>query len=224
MLEIEFEGNFEMLLEYIEKIIFKVVSDILALSDEEREELGLEKPEIERLEKIRPAFPKITYDEAIRILTLPFGSDISWENEQKLLEKFGRQPLFITHFPNPIYDYGKEIEVEKFFNMMPDPSNPARVFSADLILPFGGEAVGAAQRVYKLEELKWRLENSRMFQRLKKKGGSLEDFKWYFERVAEKSVPHSGCGFGIGRILKFLQGKEDIKQVVTFPSNQEVLI
>jgi len=224
MLEIEFAGNFEQLLEYVEKIIFKVVSDILSLSDEKRKEFGLGKQEIERLQKVKPVFPKITYDEAVRILALSFGSDISWRNEQKLLDKFEGQPLFITHFPNPLYDHGKEIEVEKFFNMMPDPLNPARVLSADLILPFGGEAVGAAQRVYRLEELKWRLENSKMFKRLQKKGGNLEDFKWYFERISEKSVPHAGCGFGLGRILKFLQGKKDIKQVVTFPSNQEVLI
>jgi len=140
------------------------------------------------------------------------------------VEKFGNQPLFITHYPNPLYDHGKEIEVEKFFNMIPDPKNPKYVLSADLILPIGGEAVGAAQRVHKFEELKWRLENSRMFKRLVKKGGSLDDFAWYLERVKEKSVPHSGCGFGIARILKFIKGEEDIKKVVTFPSNQENII
>jgi asparaginyl-tRNA synthetase len=108
--------------------------------------------------------------------------------------------------------------------MMPDPKNPKYVLSADLILPIGGEAVGAAQRVWRYEELKWRLENSRMFKRLVKKGGGLNDFAWYLERVKEKSVPHSGCGFGIARILKFIKGEEDIKKVVTFPSNQETII
>jgi aspartyl/asparaginyl-tRNA synthetase len=58
---------------------------------------------------------------AIEILNLPFGSDIHSKDEQKLVEKFGGQPLFITHYPNPLYDHGKEIEVEKFFNMIPDP-------------------------------------------------------------------------------------------------------
>ena len=91
-------------------------------------------------------------------------------------------------------------------------------------MPIGGEAVGVAQRVWKYEEIKWRLENSRMFKRLIKKGGGLDDFSWYLERVKEKSVPHSGCGFGIGRILKFIKGEEDIKKVVTFPSNQENII
>jgi aspartyl/asparaginyl-tRNA synthetase len=57
-----------------------------------------------------------------------------------------------------------------------------------------------------------------------KKGGSLDDFAWYLERVKEKSLPHSGCGFGIARILKFIRGEGDIKKVVTFPSNQESII
>jgi len=224
MLEIEFAGGFKELLSYIEKIIYKAIEDILKLPKKIKKELNLSKENIKRLKKVKPVFPKITYDETIKILKLPFGSDISKRNEQKLIEKFSEQPLFITHFPNPLYDHEKEIEVEKFFNMIPDPSNPARVLSADLILPFGGEAVGAAQRVHKFEELKWRLENSKMFKRLKKKGGGLEDFNWYLQRVKEKSLPHSGCGFGIARILKFIKGEENLKKVITFPSNQENII
>lgn len=224
MLEIEFAGDFTNLLDYIEKIIYRVIVDILSLPPETRKELKLNKGGMDRLAEVKPVFPKIIYRQAIEFLGLPFGSDISWKNEQKLIERFNGQPFFITHFPNPLYDHRKKIEVEKFFNMMPDPLNPARVLSADLILPFGGEAVGAAQRVHKLEKLKWRLENSKMFKRLKNKGGGLDDFSWYFHRIREKSVPHAGCGFGIGRILKFLQGAEDIKNVITFPSNQEIVI
>jgi asparaginyl-tRNA synthetase len=224
MLEIEFAGGFKELLRYIEKVIYNVVKDILSLPAKIKKELELGADSLKRLKKVKPVFPKITYEEAIQILNLPFGSDIHSKDEQKLVEKFGGQPIFITHYPNPLYDHGKEIEVEKFFNMIPDPKNPKYVLSADLILPIGGEAVGAAQRVWRYEELKWRLENSRMFKRLVKKGGSLDDFAWYLERVKEKSVPHSGCGFGIARILKFIRGEEDIKKVVAFPSNQETLI
>lgn len=224
MLEIEFAGNFKQLLRYIEKIIYKVIKDILKLTKKKKGELVLNKEDIERLKKVKPHFPKITYEKAIKILGKEFGQDISSKEEQKLVRKFDNQPLFITHFPNPLYDHGKEIEVEKFFNMSPDPENPKYVLSADLILPLGGEAVGAAQRVHKFDELKWRLENSRMFKRLVKKGGGWEDFEWYLERTKEKSVPHSGCGFGISRILKFIIGEKDIKKVVVFPSNQENII
>ncbi len=224
MLEIEFLGEFKKLLMYIEKIIYRVVTDFLQSPERVKRTLGIKRKEIERLGKLKPIFPKITYDEAIEILGLSYGSDISSKDEQRLVEKFRNQPLFITHFPNPLFDHRKEIEVEKFFNMIPDPKNPARVLSADLILPIGGEAVGAAQRVHKFEELKWRLKNSRMFKRLKAKGGELSDFNWYFQRIKEKSVPHSGCGFGIGRIMKFLTGEENIKRVITFPCNQVNII
>jgi asparaginyl-tRNA synthetase len=224
MLEIEFAGNFQKLLSYIEKVVYNVVKDILSLPAKMKKELGLSAESLKRLKKVKPVFPKITYEKAIKILNLPFGDDIKWRDEQRLLKEFGDHPLFITHYPNPLYDHGKEIEVEKFFNMIPDPENPKYVLSADLILPVSGEAVGAAQRVHKYEELKWRLENSRMFKRLVKKGGSLDDFAWYLERVKEKSVPHAGCGFGISRILKFIRGEEDIKKVVAFPSNQENII
>ena len=224
MLEIEFAGDFQKLLEYIEKIIYGVVKDILNLPQKIKKELKFGKRQVERLKKIRPVFPKITYDEAIKILDLPFGSDIFWKNEQKLMARFNNHPIFITHYPNPLWNHGEEIEVEKFFNMIPDPKNPARVLSADLILPFSGEAVGAAQRVHRFEELKWRLENSKMFKRLVKKGGGLDDFNWYLERVKTKTVPHAGCGFGIARILKFIKGEEDIKKAVAFPSNRENII
>ena len=183
MAEIEFAGNFKTLLSYIEKIIYRVVQDILKLPAKQQKELGFGKEDIKRLKTIKPVFPKITYKEATQTLGIPYGNDISNKEEQKLLAHFGGHPFFITHFPNPLFDHGKEIEVEKFFNMIPDPKNPERVLSSDLILPFGGESVGAAQRVHNPQELERRLKNSRMFKKLQKKGGGLEDFAWYMQRI-----------------------------------------
>jgi asparaginyl-tRNA synthetase len=224
LLEIEFRGEFKKLLKYIETTIYSVIKDILFLSTKEKKTMNIGKKDIKRLEKIKFPFPKITYNKAVEILKLPFGDDISPQNEQKLAKNFDSQPLFVTHFPNPLVNFGKEIEVDKFFNMMPDPTDKKKILSCDLILPFGGEAVGAAQRVHNPKELKWRLRNSKMFKRLQERGGKLSDFNWYFERITEKSVPHSGCGFGIGRILEFIKGKEDIREVTTFPLNQENII
>ena len=106
--------------------------------------------------------------------------------------------------------------------MVPDPKNPSRLLSVDLILPIGGEALGGAQRVEKFEDFKSRLFDSEMYKRLKKKGGGLDDFEWYLKIFKElKTMPvHSGGGFGIARICKFLRGEDDIRKVVPFPSNR----
>lgn len=123
-----------------------------------------------------------------------------------------------------MWDHGKEIEVEKFFNMLTDPEHPGLVLSADLILPIAGEAVGSAARVDDPKILVDRLSRSKMFDRLLALGGSMDDFAWYVERANEKMVPHAGCGFGMSRILRWIAGADDIKDAVTFASNQHQII
>jgi len=175
-------------------------------------------------------FTKLNYDEAIEKLKelgqgIEWGDDISSAQEKMLVEATGGQPLFITRFPDPMYDFGKPIEVEKFFNMLPDKETPGRVLSSDLILPFGGEAVGSAARVHEHNVLVARLQNSRMYKRLVERGGGLEDFEWYINQVKTNgAVPHAGCGFGMARIMQWILGTNDIRQAVAFPSNKEVLI
>jgi asparaginyl-tRNA synthetase len=222
MTEIELIGKLPKLLDYIEKIILRIIQDIMCLPSKTQIELGLRKQDIERLKKIKPHFPRVTYDQAIKILNLEFGKDISSNNEQKLVRRFGNQPILLTHHPDALWKHRKDIEVIKFFNMVPDPKNPSRLLSVDLILPIGGEALGGAQRVEKFKDFKGRLFRSEMFKRLKKKGGGLDDFEWYLKIFKElKVMPiHSGGGFGIARILKFLRGENDIRKVVPFPSNR----
>ena len=227
MIEIEFSGGFDELLLEIEELIKKVASDLIFLS--ERNGLGLNNENLKRLKKIPDRFTKITYDEAIKQLQelseeIEWGDDICCIQEKMLIKKFGDQPIFITRYPDPTWDFGKEIEVEKFFNMLPDKDNPGRVLSSDLILPFGGEAVGSAARVHLPEEMIRRLVNSRMYKRLKDLGGGLSDFQWYIDELKKGSVPHAGCGFGMARIIQWILGEEDIRQAVTFPSNKEKII
>ena len=171
----------------------------------------------------------MTYDEAIAKLQelgeqIVWGDDINSAREKILVEHYGDQPLFITRYPDPMVDHGKEIEVEKFFNMLPDAEHPGRVLSSDLILPFAGEAVGSAARVHLADEMVRRLENSKMFKRLKEMGGGLNDFSWYIDRLKEGSVPHAGCGFGMSRITQWIMGTADIREAVTFPSNKGGII
>jgi len=222
MAEIEFIGKLPELLDYIEKIILRIIKDILSLPPKKQKEMGFRKQDIERLGKIKPDFPRVTYDQAIKILNIEFGKDISSDNEQKLVKKFDNQPILLTNHPDALWKNRKDIEIIKFFNMVPDPKNPSRLLSVDLILPVGGEALGGAQRVEKFKEFKNRLLRSEMFKRLEKKGGGLDDFEWYLKIFKEmKTMPiHSGGGFGIARICKFLRGENDIRKVVPFPSNR----
>ncbi len=222
MAEIEFVGGLEKLLNYIERIMLRIIHDILHLPEKTRKEMGLRKQDVIRLKKIKPNFPRVTYDQAIKILNAKFGKDISSKEEQRLIKKFNNQPILLTHHPDSLWKNIKDIEVIKFFNMVPDSKNPSRLLSVDLLLPIGGEALGGAQRVEKFKDFKDRLFRSEMFKRLKKSGGGLDDFRWYLKIFEElKVMPiHSGGGFGIARILKFLRGESDIRKVVPFPSNR----
>ncbi|MDP2586892.1 MAG: amino acid--tRNA ligase-related protein [Candidatus Komeilibacteria bacterium] len=227
MMEIEFAGDFNKLLKEIETFIKDIAKSLVNLSAQK--DLGLSAETIQRLASCPDVFTKLTYDEAIAKLTelgeqIEWGDDISSKQEKILVEHFGNQPMFITRYPDPMTDHGKEIEVEKFFNMLPDPENPGRVLSSDLILPFGGESVGSAARVHLAEEMVKRLKNSRMFQRLEKLGGSIDDFSWYIEQLNQGSVPHAGCGFGMARIIQWIMGTTDIRQAVTFASNKGGII
>jgi len=227
MMEIEFAGDFNQLLREIEKFVKDIADQVVKVS--ETQDLGLSAENLERLNSCPEVFTKLTYDEAILKLKelgeqIEWGDDISSAREKILVEHFGNQPLFITRYPDPMTDHGKEIEVEKFFNMLPDPEHPGRVLSSDLILPFGGESVGSAARVHLAEEMIARLENSKMFKRLREMGGSLDDFGWYISRLKEGSMPHAGCGFGMARIIQWIMGTGDIREAVTFPSNKATLI
>jgi asparaginyl-tRNA synthetase len=229
MLEIEFAGDFNDLLSHIESMIYHL-AQMVGNSQEAIAEFGLDKATTERLLKCPPVLTKLTYDQAITKLKelgekIEWGDDISSKREKILLANNNEQPLFITHYPDPMWDHGKEIEVEKFFNMLPDKKTPGRVLSSDLILPFGGEAVGAAARVDSLEVLIARLENSKMYQRLVEKGGDLQDFEWYIEHLKKHgTIPHAGCGFGLSRIMQWIGGFDDITKAVSFPSNKGCII
>lgn len=227
MMEIEFAGDFADLLKEIEIYISDIAHQLAVVGAQK--DLGISPERLKQLAACPTIFPKVTYDEAINLLknkgeNINWGDDINSKQEAILVEHFGNQPLFITHYPDPMFDHGQEIEVEKFFNMLPDSEHPGRVLSSDLILPSAGEAVGSAARVHSAEEMKKRLLHSRMFKRLEQMGGSLEDFGWYIAQLEKGSVPHAGCGFGISRITQWVLGTTDIKEAVTFVSNKKNII
>jgi len=111
----------------------------------------------------------------------------------------------------------------KFFNMLID-DDPVldMVKSADLIVPYGGECVGAAEREFKFERLKQRLTDSVMFKQLQKQGKGIEEFDWYLDYYKEKNrLPHAGCGIGLSRVVQYVLKEKDIRNCVTYPTNRE---
>lgn len=208
LVELEFAGTFEELLEHIEGVLVSMISSVLR-------KMTSRWLDRNRLRQVVPPFPRVTYIEAIKELGAEFGHDITREEEQQLVQKHGSKPLFITHFPRSM----------KFFNMIENEENPQFVNSADLILPYGGEAVGAASREYQADRLLKRLEESQMLRQLLARGGSIKDFDWYID-VYKKypGAPHAGCGIGLNRVTQFVLGVDDIRMCTAYPLNRETLI
>lgn len=172
-------------------------------------------------------FLRIVYEDAIRLLNengepeVEFGADLGAEQEQKIVRVLNAaareqdaslpsedRPVFIMRYP-------KEI---KFFNMKVSERDPRVVLSADLILPYSGEAVGSAVREHDGQRLKERLLGSTMFRLHRERGGSYRDFTWYVEDIirAGRTRPHAGYGLGNERLLQFVLGQQDIRLCSVF--------
>ena len=162
-------------------------------------------------------FLKIAYEDAVKLLNengfphVSFGDDLEAEHEAKIVsllnDRGDELPVFITKYP-------KEI---KFFNMKVSTKDPRVVLSADLILPYAGEATGSAVREHDFERLDKRLTGSTMFKLHTKRGGTYDDFKWYLDSIkSKKSNPHAGYGIGNERVLQYIFGEKNIRNVSLF--------
>jgi asparaginyl-tRNA synthetase len=228
MIEIEFRGTFDELLQEIELFIGSLVRQSLTIPESERQLHGLP-TDLSHLDEHPDVFPRISYADAIAELGLPWGSDISSAHEKELIANHGKGPILITRYPNPmsermriLLDHRVSGLAIKFFNMVPDPEDTEYVLSCDCIVPDGGECVGSAARVWRHEEFAERLYASPMYARLMEKDTFAKDgFGWYLAMLQEwPSVPHAGCGFGMSRIFQYILHERDITKVVTFPSNR----
>ena len=214
LVELEFAGDFNGLLDHIEGTICSMINSAL---NENSRELASLSADIERLRGIRRPFKRMTYTEAVKLLSdfdVKWGEDLKSNHEKLLVTLTGNQPLFITHYPKNI----------KFFNMKENDEDPRVVNSADLLLPASGEAVGAAEREYRYEKLRERLESSSMFRQLVERGGTIEDFRWYLEFYETHRILHSGCGIGLNRVTQFVLGTDDIRATTAFPMNRESIL
>jgi asparaginyl-tRNA synthetase len=176
---------------------------IEAVASERGEDLAQLERDTERLrEEVSLPFPHIDYADAITLLQgegheIAFGDDFGAPHEEALGEHF-RKPVFVERFPVTM----------KPFYMKRDPSDPSRVLCADLIAPEGyGEIIGGSQRVDTLDELTAQLKENHL---------PLEPYQWYLDLRRYGSVPHSGFGMGMERVIAWICGVSHIREVIPF--------
>ena len=152
---------------------------------------------------VKPPFRRITYDEAVEIINkeggkVKWGDDLTWLSE-KILTLKHKQPFFVYKYPRGV----------KAFYHMPDPESPKVTLSADLMAPEGyGELIGGGQRIHDLKQ---------MLQRIKEENLKPEDYSWYIDLRKWGTVPHSGFGMGIERLLMWILKADHIRDVVPYP-------
>lgn len=194
--------DFDYLQDDAEHLLKHVVKRVLEKNKEELKILGRE---IKKLEPVlEKKFPRMTYDEALKILkskkkmSVTWGKDLRTIEEDKLSELYDT-PIIVTKYP----------KVVKAFYMKEDPKNKKVVLGFDVIGPEGyGELIGASQREEDLEKIK---EN------LKAQGEDIRKYDFYFDTRKYGSIPHGGYGMGVERIISWICGLDTIKDAIAFP-------
>lgn len=151
-------------------------------------------------------FARVTYTDAVEILEkhndkfqypVSWGTDLQTEHERYLTEEVYKKPVFVT-------DYPKEI---KAFYMKENPDEKT-VAAVDLLVPGVGEIIGGSQREDDLEKLKRRMEELEM---------NFSDYDFYLDLRKYGSTRHSGFGLGFERMIMYVTGMANIRDVVPFP-------
>jgi asparaginyl-tRNA synthetase len=183
-----------------EGLIVSVVGRVL---DRRRAELQLLERDTTRLEAVAAPFPRITYDEAARLLEekgqpFEYGSDLGGGDETVLSEHFDR-PVCVTHYPAAV----------KAFYMKTDPQQPDKALCVDVLAPEGyGEIIGGGQREDDLVQLERRIRDHNLPQ---------DAFEWYLDLRRYGTVPHGGFGMGIERCVSWVCGLEHVRETIPYP-------
>ena len=182
--------------DFLEYIVQSVLKDCAA-------ELKVLERDVTKLQNVKKPLPRITYDEAVKILHdkgLPFewGNDLGGTDETVVSEQFDR-PVMVHRYPSEV----------KAFYMKRDPQNPKLALAVDVLAPEGyGEIIGGSQREDDLDVLLDRIKEHKLPQ---------EAFEWYLDLRRFGSVPHAGFGLGVERTVGWICGTEHVRETSPFP-------
>jgi asparaginyl-tRNA synthetase len=175
------------------------------------EELKVLEVPLATLEAIQAPFPRISYDDALKILEekgvgIPWGEDFGAPHEMALGEAFGK-PVFVHHMPSQIKAF--------YFKQSDSVGGPGvtgtgkYALGCDLIAPQGyGEIIGGGCREENLDVLKRRIQEHDLQE---------SDYAWYLDLRRFGSVPHSGFGLGVERVVAWLTGVTHVRETIPFP-------
>ena len=192
-----------------EEMIKFIIDYVLEHAPEEMEFFNsfIDKGLLDRLNHVASSdFKRITYTEAVELLQksdkkfeypVEWGSDLQTEHERYLTEEVFKKPLFVTDYPKDI----------KAFYMRINDDNKT-VAAADLLVPGIGEIIGGSQREERLNVLS---------ERMKDIGLNEDDYWWYMELRKYGGVKHAGYGLGFERMIMYLTGMSNIRDVIPFP-------
>jgi asparaginyl-tRNA synthetase len=180
-----------------------VVSLVARVLENRQEELKILERDIKKLEAIKAPFPRMSYDDAVKILAGK-GSEIKWggdfgNTDETLLTEGSDQPIMVDRYPTEI----------KAFYFQPDEHRPEVALGVDVIAPEGyGEIIGGGQRIHDLALLEKRLDEHQL---------PREAFEWYLDVRRFGSVPHGGFGMGVERFVAWMCGVEHLRETIPYP-------
>ena len=204
----EIEENMELAEEFVKFLVQwaldKCYDDLQFLNDKYDDAL------IERLRSVTGiAFERVTYTRAVEILEdavakgrsfefpVHWGTDFQSEHERYLVEEFFRKPVILTDFPK---------DIKAFYMKQNDDGRTVR--GMDVLFPKIGEIIGGSEREASLEKLEARIDEL---------GMSRKNLEWYIDTRRFGTVPHAGFGLGFERLLLFVTGMANIRDVIPFP-------
>jgi asparaginyl-tRNA synthetase len=205
----DIDDNMNLIEDFLSYVVQRVIKN-------KRQELYFLGRDLSKLEKVVAPFPRVTYDEAVEILRkkdiplirktangeeeirpFPWGEDFGAPHEEAIVEDYDK-PVMVHRWPSEA----------KAFYMKRDPKDPRVALGVDVLAPEGfGEIIGGSQREDNLNFL---------LERIKEHNLPMEEFEWYLDLRRYGSVPHSGFGLGIERMVSWICNLDHIREAIPF--------